>query len=635
MVLVDVVAGKHKFKLDSNLKSNLDGIKDKVRENWDFVIAVDGLEGCQPAGDKVLMSDGVWKNVEEIAVGDVVLSPQHNGSYLFSKVIATTSWFSEKNYDVITLNRKRKKLYSCSSNHLIPINSRVVHRTPEGRSTKIDSEWVIKDYQADYYDTLTHFTRQNQTSPSAFPIQHFKDRDDCEIEPYSLGAMLGDGCMVSGNFNITSQDKEIIDEISKHYKIIRVARKDKHHRVQTYHFSKLGKLAQQFKKRGLFNKKSGTKFIPKDALYSSYDYRMKLLAGLIDTDGTISKKSQGYSITTKSDQLAEDIEFLIGTLGGRSSKTRITKGIKSTGFIGEYNHLSFYLGNVVIPLKLSYKKKTNGQFYLSPNRYSIDLRKRGPEVVYGFTLDSPSGWYVTDNFMVTHNSGKSTLTAQAAAYLSPDITVDDCCFETEEFKERVIGAEKYQSVIFDESITGMFSRKVMHDVNKTMVEMFAQMRQKNLFVFVVIPSIFDMDAYFSKHRSRFLLHVDAPKYQRGNFYFYSRHSKMKLLYESRKYMYNWAAADFQGRFTDFMPFGKEYEVKKFDALKRLGEEAGQPGEQKERGYKVSSEDAIFNMVTNYGIQKRDVIDIFQDKFTMRQVDNILKKTKNWGWELAN
>ena len=34
----------------------------------------------------------------------------------------------------------------------------------------------------------------------------------------------------------------------------------------------------------------------------------------------------------------------------------------------------------------------------------IDLEKLKPCMVYGFEIDSPSHWYVTDNYMVTHNS---------------------------------------------------------------------------------------------------------------------------------------------------------------------------------------------------------------------------------------
>ena len=50
---------------------------------------VNGPPGCQPAGSKVLMADGKFKNIEEVIVGDVVLSPQHNGTVLPVSVLET------------------------------------------------------------------------------------------------------------------------------------------------------------------------------------------------------------------------------------------------------------------------------------------------------------------------------------------------------------------------------------------------------------------------------------------------------------------------------------------------------------------------------------------------------------------
>jgi len=79
-----------------------------------------GRVGCQPKGDKVLMADGSWKNIEDVKVGDEVISPQLDGTNKFSKVTWTTKWMCDEIYDVISTGSK-KKLYSCSYNHKIPI----------------------------------------------------------------------------------------------------------------------------------------------------------------------------------------------------------------------------------------------------------------------------------------------------------------------------------------------------------------------------------------------------------------------------------------------------------------------------------------------------------------------------------
>ena len=75
---------------------------------------------CLSAGDKVLMSDRTWKNIEDVKYDDEVLSPQHDGNIIISNVIATHSHFEKETYDVVDI--KNKRLYTCSKNHKIPLN---------------------------------------------------------------------------------------------------------------------------------------------------------------------------------------------------------------------------------------------------------------------------------------------------------------------------------------------------------------------------------------------------------------------------------------------------------------------------------------------------------------------------------
>lgn len=391
-----------------------------------------GKTGCQPIGSKVLMADGSWKNIESIKKGDFVLSPQRDGTNLFSKVLDTTKWFSDKNYEISQLNRHHRKLYSCSFNHIIP-HYHLSKPRDKINLKKRNLKWELNEKTAEKFSQYCKSIKNHENIAfSSFPIIKFENRQNCEIEPYTLGAFLGDGHFVSyvsrklntnyyenkakgrliihrrvhRQLGITSMDYGIIREISKFYGIPREYPK-KGTMAKEYRFNILSKLGIQLKKYHLNNKRSGDKFIPKDALYSDIEYRKRLLAGLIDTDGYFNKKGS-YSITTKSKLLADGILFLIYTLGGRSEITQIKKGIKKRGFIGEYYCVSFYLKDLKLPMILERKKlKEDKHCYLAANRIAIDLKETKPETVYGFTLDSHSGWYITDNFMITHNSGKS------------------------------------------------------------------------------------------------------------------------------------------------------------------------------------------------------------------------------------
>lgn len=381
-------------------------IQDKVKLNEPIHLSVMGQIRCQLKGNKVLMSDGSWKNIENIKIGDEVLSPQRDGSYLFSKVMNTTSYFSKNNYSIFQLNKRHKKLYSCSSNHSFPVYHRKMKRIKGNRKLRIP-EWEIKDYTAEEHSKLNHSLKDNNIGISSFLIEKFKDRKNCEINPYVLGVYIGDGFFGKNKLEITNSKMEILSEVSKHYRIMNIyPRKDKH--SFSYTFSMNDNLSILLKKYGLQNKKSGDKFIPKNALYSDSDYRKSLLAGLIDTDGT-RRKNQSLSYVTKSKQLSKDIEFLVYSLGGRCEIRKRKARIRKINFEGEYYYISIYLGNLKIPQLVKYKKRKEkmGLAYLSSNRIAIKTKRIKSSRVYGFKIDSPSQLYITDNFMITHNSGKS------------------------------------------------------------------------------------------------------------------------------------------------------------------------------------------------------------------------------------
>ena len=114
-------------------------------------IGMSGMTGCQPAGSKVLMANGSWKNIEDIKVGDLIMSPQKDGSNIFSKIKRTTKWFSNENYEIREQNRNKKILYRCSHNHIIPFYFRSVPRVNGKKSSK-DAVWKIRQEIASHFN---------------------------------------------------------------------------------------------------------------------------------------------------------------------------------------------------------------------------------------------------------------------------------------------------------------------------------------------------------------------------------------------------------------------------------------------------------------------------------------------------
>ncbi|KKN48604.1 hypothetical protein LCGC14_0651030 [marine sediment metagenome] len=163
--------------------------------------------------------------------------------------------------------------------------------------------------------------------------------------------------------------------------------------------------------------------------------------------------------------------------------------------------------------------------------------------------------------------GKSTFTIQLALYLDPTLNMSRIVFDAVEFEKEILKAEKYQAIIYDEAITGLYSREAMQYINTSLTKLLAQIRQKNLFIFVLMPTFFDMDKYVAMWRSRGLFHIYTKNFQRGYFVFYDHETKKDLYAVAKKYYnYHMRKPTFKGRFTSFNPFDKEYRAKKLKAI---------------------------------------------------------------------
>jgi hypothetical protein len=167
-------------------------------------------------------------------------------------------------------------------------------------------------------------------------------------------------------------------------------------------------------------------------------------------------------------------------------------------------------------------------------------------------------------------TGKSTLVSQMACYVDASFNLSRIVFTAPDLKAAIVGAKKYQAVVFDEGYQGLSSRGAMTEVNRMICSMLAEIRQKNLFVFIILPSFFDLDRYVALWRSRALIHVYTSKGVRGRFCFFNEKRKKQLyLFGKQTYSYAKPNANFYGSFTKQFPLDdKEYRKKKLEALNR-------------------------------------------------------------------
>lgn len=382
---------------------------------------------CQVKGDKVLMPNGNWKNIEDIKVGDKIISPQKNGHSKICNVINTHTRFEKNIFQIKEQTRKKRVLYACSGNHLVPIIRTYSKRTSKDDSTPRIKKRQIFEYEAQRVSKLS--TKKSEICCFTTTAIEFNQRNE-KINPYCLGIWLGDGHFRSlrkqkpnwngmkrkgkrfqynGNhlsqcISITTKDEQVIQEFYKEYPKDSIRKTTKPNNLaSSYNFSTKGKLAEQLTKLKLNGKNSSTKFIPKKCLFSSLKYRKNLLAGLLDSDGFIDKNGAMY-YTTKSKTLSNDIKDLVFSLGGYAETRKIIKKSQNQTK-GNYVEVSIqFKDKTKIPLKVPFKKARLKKTNKEPRHTGIECVKTKPQQVYGFEIDGESKWYVTNNWLVTHNS---------------------------------------------------------------------------------------------------------------------------------------------------------------------------------------------------------------------------------------
>ena len=161
-------------------------------------------------------------------------------------------------------------------------------------------------------------------------------------------------------------------------------------------------------------------------------------------------------------------------------------------------------------------------------------------------------------------TGKSTLGMQLCKYVDNSFNLKRVVFTPEEFRQAIYDAKKGQAVMFDEAFTGFSSRSALSGINRTLVSLMMQVRQKNLFVVIILPTFFLLDKYIAIFRTRVLIHTYECRGIRGYFKIFSSKKKRMLILnkESRTYSYGIKTKK-RGRFYGVFALGDKDEEKKY------------------------------------------------------------------------
>jgi hypothetical protein len=239
---------------------------------------------------------------------------------------------------------------------------------------------------------------------------HFNEQEELKIHPYVLGVLLADGTLSQENHvSFTKYDKNsFITEKVKTLCVDKIKDSISHGNLCQHSFSSKSVINTEIKELKLVGCKANTKFIPKKYLLNSIENRIQLLQGLIDCDGEITKDASSIYYYTVSEQLKEDVIFLVQSLGG---VVRVRSKIPKFLYKEEYKigqkcySLCINLPNNILPVSLPRKValwKPKIKYF--PMRYITKVENVGKDFATCIKVENADGLFVANNCIVTHNT---------------------------------------------------------------------------------------------------------------------------------------------------------------------------------------------------------------------------------------
>jgi hypothetical protein len=337
------------------------------------------------------MYDGTIKPVQDVVVGDQVIGPDSLPR------------------SVILLGRGRETMYEvcptkgdsffCNENHILSLKYSGSGCIEE--RVRADGSIYTKPPRyggQEYIDvSVKEFLTWSKRKQSRYLIYRSGAVDFPQAKgpklfnPYTLGLWLGDG--TSCRFEITNIDQEIIEYLQHTEGMIKILPKGRPPLLRD------STRKVDLKVSNLLN----NKHIPIQYKTSSQEERLELLAGLLDSDGTL--RGNCFHIIQKSKALAEDIAFLARSLG---LAAYITERTSSCVYKGEKREGIYHMVGISgdldkIPTKLPRKQATPRKQRKSALVTGFTLNKLPEEDYYGFTLlEDPH--FLLGDFTVTHNT---------------------------------------------------------------------------------------------------------------------------------------------------------------------------------------------------------------------------------------
>lgn len=417
-------AGKMSDQFESLYEPRNDFQKDSIKfltENGNHQLALNAQTGTgkfEPYSRKIpTPTKQGWTRMGDLKVGDEVFA--WDGTR--TKILQI---FEQGEQDIYKITFADGRIALCGLDHLWTVKSckgRGYHTVTtrcilERYTISLNKYHAKKNYERNHL--FCHYI------PVCDQVQYPKR--DFSIHPYVLGAFIGNGCCREPILSISSGDEFVPNKIALLCGF-RVRRNSLKNYTYMFYDKKTGKPihTKDFFKDipEMVSCYSSDKVIPEDYQFNSIENRLELLKGLMDTDGSISVSEGRYNIrySSCSKALLEQIQqilFALGLRGTIGTDNRVEK--YRTGYHG---NLTFNVQNHWKAALFSHPRKyaiALECYNIKKNDHYSDLRIDKIEYVKReqarcIMVDHPDHMYLTEDFIVTHNT---FMTAYASTMLN-------------------------------------------------------------------------------------------------------------------------------------------------------------------------------------------------------------------------
>lgn len=354
-----------------------------------IIIAPSGVGKAQPLSARILTPNG-YKTMGQMIVGDKIIGRE-------GKPYNVSGVFPQGVRPIYKVTLENGSSCECDEEHLWSVVGE------NGKLKTITTKDMLQ-----LHSTGKILLPKNE-------CVEFNEDDSIENDPYTLGYYFGSCCMFEKDYTVLKQGdlKTSLEKLSQLVSWRKTDIANDNFEIIKFDENITNKLKNDLVDIGERYKALSDKY-----LFNSKNIRLELLRGIMDAIGKYSNEKESCRIYNGNEILIKQVKWLVESIGGTTilSSCEIPFNSHFTPIISQIRYeLLFNLpSNEFNPFNLPSKSKEFKP--KSNNTISVtNIEYIGEKEAQCIMVDSDEHLYLTEDFIVTHNTSVTTGFAAAAA----------------------------------------------------------------------------------------------------------------------------------------------------------------------------------------------------------------------------